>query len=687
MNLLVQRISARSANWRSLAVALLLLLLLGVVTLVGSWASPPLYAATGAQQAPVLTLNQLRNATFRSLNTITGTVQLTNGVYEDPASGIRVSLTDFFAIGDLTGDSVDDAVVILATETAEGGPFFSLVGAVSDGDELKPAGVVLLGDKVRIDQLSIANRLIPLDYARHRPTDAECCPSQRLTATYALRRGLLVPQQTKAFGLLFPFLEGRHYGYVNILGEAVIAPQFAQAGEFAEGLAAVSFDRRNTGYINQLGELVIDPIFAYGGPFRQGMAIVGVKGVDADKQFLSAFIDRDGQFVFGDARFTSAEPFSEGLAAVSFDGQRYGYIDLLGNVVIEPQFTHAESFSEGLAPARFAQSYGFIDRSGKFIIPPQFEAAEPFSSGRAQIVINGKTGYINHRGEIVIEPIYDYGGDFINGRALVTLEGKRFYIDEAGNAEIDLPNLTSGSDFAEGLAAVALDGLFGYIDLQGNIVIQPQFTYAGSFHNGLAVFETSESRGVLNNLGEIVLELPKFERPTGVTTSRVAFVPPVPAETRPGACTENSSAIGLSSAWKCTVDNQVYDPCLLADDAESVVCNLAPAEDGAGFRVELSKPLPAANVTTKMASPLWQLRLADGTSCSLLFATQLVVGGKPVTHVCSDSQVILGAVDQSSEPWTVEKASLVNNAQGDFEVESSATVGVLTAWEPTVPGQ
>lgn len=675
-------LSAQPWRWRTLFA--LLALCCGLLTLPRH----PAHAAVAGQTAASPTLNDLRNAEYRSLNTTNGRVQLTDGAFTDQSAGISVKLTNFYATGDITGDGVDDAVVLLATTVGEEGPFYSLAGLVNDEGEYRPAGVVLLGEGVRINELSIANNQIVVEYVRPRPADPACCPAQQVTGVYALRRGLLVPQQTKAFGLLFPFQDGQLYGYVNVLGDVVVEPQFVQAGEFAEGLAAVSYDGRNTGYINQLGELIIDPVFRYGGPFRHGMALVGLPGVDADKPFVTAYIDRTGSFVFGDARFVSAEPFSEGLAAVSLDGQRYGYIDLLGQLVIEPQFTHAEPFREGLAPAQFGDLYGYIDRTGSFVIPPQFEAAEPFFDGRAQIALGGKTGYINHRGDIVIEPVYDYGGNFRNGRALVAQEGVLAYIDAAGNIEIELAEMTRGGNFAEGLAAVAIGDQYGFVDLQGNFAIPPQFSYASNFQDGLATFETPGSWGVINNIGEVVLEIPKFERPAGVATQRFDYVPALPDERRSGACTGSSNVLALASAWRCTVDNEVYDPCLLGEDGKTVVCNSAPVANAAGFRLELTRPLPeAVAVMAKMDPPLWQLRLDDGTSCTLLRGLDLELEGKTVNHVCSDSQVLLGEIDRSSEPWTVEKATVVNDGQGNFEVESSQTVGVLSAWQPVAPEQ
>ncbi len=456
-------------------------IILAVLVALGLWAFANVahvQAAPLRQTDAPLTLEDLENAEYGTQYTASRTVQLTDGLYDEPESGLRIALTEHYAFGDLNGDGLADAAAIITTTLNNSAPFFNLVALINGAEQPQIGGFVLLGEQVQINTLAIADGKLSVDYLRPQPGDGVDSPSRQVTASYFSRRGLLVPEQTKSFGQLFPYQDGTLYGYANVLGELVIEPQFMLAGDFAEGMAPVSYDGRTTGFINQIGELVIEPRFSYAGKFTQGLALVGVPGVDADAPFLTAYIDRIGRFVFGDARFVAAEPFSEGLAAVSYDGAQYGYIDLLGNLVIELQFAHAEAFSEGLAPVQFGGQYGFIDRTGKFIINPQFEAADPFHDGLAQVVLGGKTGYINQRGEIVIEPIFDYGGNFAEGRALVTLEGDPFYIDAMGNRAIELPEMTRGAAFVEGLAAVTIkdiegNELTGYSDLQGNLIVPP----------------------------------------------------------------------------------------------------------------------------------------------------------------------------------------------------------------------
>ena len=49
------------------------------------------------------------------------------------------------------------------------------------------------------------------------------------------------------------------------------------------------------------------------------------------------------------------------------------YVDLNGELVIEPQFDSARNFHHGVAVVIVDGKYGVIDKSGKFIIEPQYE--------------------------------------------------------------------------------------------------------------------------------------------------------------------------------------------------------------------------------------------------------------------------------------------------------------------------
>jgi hypothetical protein len=102
------------------------------------------------------------------------------------------------------------------------------------------------------------------------------------------------------------FQEGDEFGYKDIVGQVTIKPQFAEAGEFSEGLARVKPDSRGRwGYINSAGDEVIAPQFDGASDFHEGKAVAQV-----NEKFL--YVGPDGKSLgfFEDA--LSYRPLSAG---------------------------------------------------------------------------------------------------------------------------------------------------------------------------------------------------------------------------------------------------------------------------------------------------------------------------------------------------------------------------------------
>lgn len=160
----------------------------------------------------------------------------------------------------------------------------------------------------------------------------------------------------------------------------------------------------------------------------------------------------------------------------------YGYIDSVGNRIIEPQFLWVSTFNNGLAIAvvdtiyrevpdsmayevgerdsilniyRMYAKYGYIDRSGDFIIEPKFISyvnmprsgfviidmddcrnalyRHSFHNRRAMFYDNTtwKNGYIDTNGKIAIEAMYYYSEPFSQGMAVVRDNvGKPLYLKD-----------------------------------------------------------------------------------------------------------------------------------------------------------------------------------------------------------------------------------------------------------------
>lgn len=183
--------------------------------------------------------------------------------------------------------------------------------------------------------------------------------------------------------------DGPRYGYINLHGDTVIPFRFAQAGNFAEGLAAAApaADGRY-GYIDRRGNWQIPPFFWEAGEFHEGLAsasgpsypiwlgrLFADHAADPPEVRRYGYIDRAGKWLIA-PRFLEAMPFCEGLAQVRLE-QGWGYVDIKGRLVIAAQYHEAGSFIHGVA--RVARRFdgplrwGLIDCCGRQIIPLRFD--------------------------------------------------------------------------------------------------------------------------------------------------------------------------------------------------------------------------------------------------------------------------------------------------------------------------
>lgn len=146
-----------------------------------------------AEQAPdaQLSLAELRNATYPLEYPADGTAELAGGVYREPAAPnsaleISVQFGEPVAFGDLDGDGLEDAAVVLVSNTGGSGVFFDLFAVLNRNGRPVPAASTLLGDRIELQALAIENGAILVDMISQGPDDPLCCPTQDVTRRYSL---------------------------------------------------------------------------------------------------------------------------------------------------------------------------------------------------------------------------------------------------------------------------------------------------------------------------------------------------------------------------------------------------------------------------------------------------------------------------------------------------------------------
>ena len=201
----------------------------------------------------------------------------------------------------------------------------------------------------------------------------------------------------------------------------------------------------------------------------------------------------------------------ESLARVKM-GDKWGYINQKGEMIVKPQFDLAEDFSEGLACVAWGDEWGYVNQKGEktvtFSSPgKQFGLkTKKFSQGVSPVIVGTRWGYINEEGKMVIQPQFDDARDFSGDLARTKIAGKWGYINLEGAFVID-PQFEEQEigRFSEGLARVKMGDKWGYINREGKMIIQPQFDDAGYFSGDLARVKIGDKAGLVNRKGEVFI--------------------------------------------------------------------------------------------------------------------------------------------------------------------------------------
>ena len=161
------------------------------VHVLAVWAIMSLGLAACVAVTPVLTLEALKNAEYASEFSSKGKARLSDGRFEEaiaPGSATKliITFTDWHAFGDLNGDGLSDAAVILVPNPGGSGTFYTLEAVVNDDGLPKPIASTLLGDRIKINAVTLQAGKVTVDMVTHGKNDPMCCPTQPVTQTYRL---------------------------------------------------------------------------------------------------------------------------------------------------------------------------------------------------------------------------------------------------------------------------------------------------------------------------------------------------------------------------------------------------------------------------------------------------------------------------------------------------------------------
>lgn len=185
---------------------------------------------------------------------------------------------------------------------------------------------------------------------------------------------------------LIPHRVNGMWGYLGERGDWEIQPRFLSALDFSEGLAAVR-TTNGWGFIDKSGYYKIQPIYSSVSSFSEGLSAVALTN-------KFGYINTLGQMVIA-PRYDNATHIKQGLGLVR-RGDKYGFISAQkGRTTISAKFDYAHSFSDSVAVAMVNKKYGYINLQGKWVVEPQFDYAQNCHQGKAYVEINGKSKQID----------------------------------------------------------------------------------------------------------------------------------------------------------------------------------------------------------------------------------------------------------------------------------------------------
>ncbi len=148
------------------------------------------------------------------------------------------------------------------------------------------------------------------------------------------------------------------------------------------------------------------------------------------------------------------------------EGELYGYLDMLNNIVIAPQFTHVEPFHEGRAVVTTDNGTGLINKQGDYIISPEHSDIDWSADYNIAIVHNMRGWALYDSLGRRISRHYDYLGKCSDHRIVARADERWGYIDTYG-CEVVALRYDDAFEYENGRARVVLDGRPLVIDLDG----------------------------------------------------------------------------------------------------------------------------------------------------------------------------------------------------------------------------
>jgi len=241
------------------------------------------------------------------------------------------------------------------------------------------------------------------------------------------------------------------FGFIGVSGQEISRPRFdmiftvfkdyAIVGEGAGYLIyndwpegkSISFSG-NMGVINNTGSVIV--------PF----SFTDIKQVkSADQSYWFSLDEHGTSYLYQDSvllgipeNTKAISDFSHGLAKIEVN-QKFGFIDTLGQIAVQPVYDQAKDYQGGKAYVKLKDRYLWIDAYGNEIEDANaiiFDDIDPYSEGFARVMLFHEYGFIRPDSSFFIFPRFTDAAPFFNHISSVSSIDSFGYVFTNGKEDI-----------------------------------------------------------------------------------------------------------------------------------------------------------------------------------------------------------------------------------------------------------
>lgn len=292
--------------------------------------------------------------------------------------------------------------------------------------------------------------------------------------------------------------DNRMWGYVNLMDDWVVLPQYHKVQPF-RGKAALVQRGKSYGAIDCNGKAVIQCEYELIQPFIANKAWVKKNGKwglfsDIGEKILNPIYDE-------------VQPIASYRDEVWVrKGELWGLFDLGSQLFYyQPQFSEYLNLNE-VALVKKGNKSGMVStRRSEEIYPFVISHAKGLPKERIAIKVDSKWGMITEKGERVIPPQFDtlmYFG--YNDFKVKKEEGELLY--DAIGKKMTAIYYDKIYPFSEGRARVEINGKYGFITVLGRELVSLIYLSASDYRNNTSIVQTERGYGLLGKNNELVLK-------------------------------------------------------------------------------------------------------------------------------------------------------------------------------------